>query len=159
MSLSPVPTSLTEPRTGVDAEKRHGARQETILRPSPVLTSPTEPRSGGCDVSPGRKPWVDAPSGGLSRVATAQNRPDDSIAGVDLRIVLAETERALMLADILRAHRPQSLTLAIGPEGGWTPDELHSFAAAQFLSCSLGETILRAETAAIAAVAIARAEL
>jgi len=80
--------------------------------------------------------------------------------GVELRTVLAETERNVMLADILRTHEaPQSLTLAIGPEGGWTPDELQMFAKAQFLSCSLGETILRAETAAIAALAIARSEL
>jgi 16S rRNA (uracil1498-N3)-methyltransferase len=77
----------------------------------------------------------------------------------EMCIVLAETERAVMLADILRANAPQSLIMAIGPEGGWTPEELQSFAAAQFLSCSLGETILRAETAATAAVAIARAEI
>jgi 16S rRNA (uracil1498-N3)-methyltransferase len=64
-----------------------------------------------------------------------------------------------MLTDALRANEtPQSLTLAIGPEGGWTPEELHTFATAQFISCSLGETILRAETGAIAALAIARAE-
>jgi 16S rRNA (uracil1498-N3)-methyltransferase len=45
--------------------------------------------------------------------------------------------------------------LAIGPEGGWTEDELKSFAEAGWKSASLGTTILRAETAAIAALAIA----
>jgi len=78
---------------------------------------------------------------------------------VAICLVLAEAERAVMLADILRSHeQPQSLILAVGPEGGWTPEELQMFASAQFTSCSLGETILRAETAAIAALAIARAE-
>jgi 16S rRNA (uracil1498-N3)-methyltransferase len=77
-----------------------------------------------------------------------------------MKIVLAETERDIMLIDILRAQTEvRSLTLAVGPEGGWTPEELQNFATAQFISCSLGETILRAETAAIAALAITRAEI
>ena len=79
---------------------------------------------------------------------------------VELLVVFDETERTVMLADVLRANETaRFLTLAIGPEGGWTPEELQSFAAAQFISCSLGETILRSETAAIAALAIARAEI
>ena len=79
---------------------------------------------------------------------------------VALRIVLAESERTVTLTDILRAHlTPQSLTLAIGPEGGWTPEELRSFATANFAPCSLGDTVLRTETAAIASLAIARTEL
>jgi 16S rRNA (uracil1498-N3)-methyltransferase len=42
----------------------------------------------------------------------------------------------------------------VGPEGGWTPDELQSFQQAGWVSASLGSTILRAETAAIAATAV-----
>jgi 16S rRNA (uracil1498-N3)-methyltransferase len=77
-----------------------------------------------------------------------------------LRIVLAESEREMQLSDVLRSW-PQmaSLALAIGPEGGWTGDELQSFASSQWIAASLGDTILRAETAAIAALAIAGAEL
>jgi 16S rRNA (uracil1498-N3)-methyltransferase len=45
--------------------------------------------------------------------------------------------------------------LAIGPEGGWTEEELTLFAENAWVAASLGETILRAETAAIAATAIA----
>jgi len=81
------------------------------------------------------------------------------IAGA-LRIVLDETEREASLADVLQAHgNLESVALAVGPEGGWTTDELRSFAASDWpwISASLGETILRAETAAIAALAIARA--
>jgi 16S rRNA (uracil1498-N3)-methyltransferase len=74
-----------------------------------------------------------------------------------LSIVLAETEREAGLSEILNADvERHSLALAVGPEGGWTDDELRNFAEAQWVSASLGETILRAETAAIAAVAIAR---
>ncbi len=78
----------------------------------------------------------------------------------DLRIVLAESEQEASLVDVLGApFAVKSLSLAIGPEGGWTAEELHSFATSHWLAASLGDTILRAETAAIAAVAIARAEL
>jgi len=80
--------------------------------------------------------------------------------GRDLRIVLAETERQATLSDLLRAHSDvTSLAVAVGPEGGWTTDELQTFEQSQWIGASLGETILRAETAAIAALAIARAEV
>ena len=78
----------------------------------------------------------------------------------DLRIVLAESEHEASLVDLLRApFEVKSLSLAVGPEGGWTGEELQSFATSHWMAASLGDTILRAETAAIAAVAIARAEL
>jgi 16S rRNA (uracil1498-N3)-methyltransferase len=75
----------------------------------------------------------------------------------DLRIALAEAEREAQLAEILRGHDgTSSLGLAIGPEGGWTQDELQLFEQAGWVPASLGATILRAETAAIAALAVAR---
>ena len=79
-------------------------------------------------------------------------------ADAGLRIVLAETEREIGLSEILRSRPSVSLALAVGPEGGWAEDELRSFASSQWISASLGDTILRAETAAIAAMAIARCE-
>ena len=74
------------------------------------------------------------------------------------RILLTESETQHTLLDRLESHLPDSsLALAIGPEGGWTPDEITTLTTAGFLPASLGPTILRAETAAIAAVAIALA--
>jgi 16S rRNA (uracil1498-N3)-methyltransferase len=47
-----------------------------------------------------------------------------------------------------------SASLAIGPEGGWTDDEIAAARAAGFLETSLGENILRTETAVLASLAI-----
>lgn len=71
----------------------------------------------------------------------------------DSRIVLVETEENLLLKDALR-HDAGTVLLAFGPEGGWKPLEVASFQSAGWTSASLGSTILRAETAIIAAVAI-----
>lgn len=76
------------------------------------------------------------------------------------RIVLAESEEEMMLKEALQAKgNAGEVTLAFGPEGGWTESELELFAGAGWMAASLGNTILRAETAAIAATAIALAEL
>jgi 16S rRNA (uracil1498-N3)-methyltransferase len=73
-----------------------------------------------------------------------------------LHIVLAESESQTLLRDLLdSAENKNEITLAVGPEGGWTEDELRQFQQSGWLSASLGNTILRAETAAIAATAIA----
>jgi 16S rRNA (uracil1498-N3)-methyltransferase len=77
-----------------------------------------------------------------------------------LRILLSETEQSLSLAAALqRASFNLQLALAIGPEGGWTPEEMSLFTTHNWTHVTLGPRILRAETAAIAAIAIASAQL
>jgi 16S rRNA (uracil1498-N3)-methyltransferase len=70
------------------------------------------------------------------------------------RVVLSEVEHTRTLKSGFVDHSTGPITLAIGPEGGWTSEELQSFVQAGWISASLGNTILRVETAAIAAVAI-----
>lgn len=48
----------------------------------------------------------------------------------------------------------EAVAILVGPEGGWTDEERHAFTAAGWTPMSLGPLILRAETAAIAALAI-----
>jgi 16S rRNA (uracil1498-N3)-methyltransferase len=74
------------------------------------------------------------------------------------RIVLSETETKLVVKAALAECSPP-VSLAFGPEGGWTAEEIQLFAQQGWKPASLGQTILRAETAAIAAVAITMSEL
>jgi len=72
-----------------------------------------------------------------------------------LRIVLAESQERTLLRDVVIPDSTGGrIALAVGPEGGWTDDELQSFRQAGWISASLGNTILRAETAAIAATVV-----
>ena len=99
------------------------------------------------------------------------------------RILLSETEQATTLSAALEKafqgshpttndrvphpsqphrHGPdvdRQTALAIGPEGGWTPEEMALFTQHQWQHVTLGPRILRAETAAIAAIAIASTHL
>jgi 16S rRNA (uracil1498-N3)-methyltransferase len=72
----------------------------------------------------------------------------------EFKIVLSEAEEQIRLREITRTSEEGEGLLAIGPEGGWTEEELRLFQKEGWLSASLGPTILRAETAAIAATAI-----
>ena len=76
------------------------------------------------------------------------------------RIVLAEQERTTTLRAIVEEsaaaaqNEMPELQMAIGPEGGWAPEEEALFDANGWRAASLGPRILRAETAAIAALAV-----
>jgi 16S rRNA (uracil1498-N3)-methyltransferase len=76
------------------------------------------------------------------------------------RIVLAEQERTTTLRHALEEalaaaeEETPSLEIAIGPEGGWAPEEEALFDANGWRAVSLGPRILRAETAAITSLAV-----
>jgi 16S rRNA (uracil1498-N3)-methyltransferase len=76
------------------------------------------------------------------------------------RIVLAEQERGTTLRSLIdeaieaSGDEMPALEIAIGPEGGWTPEEESLFDVNGWRAASLGPRILRAETAAIAALAV-----
>jgi 16S rRNA (uracil1498-N3)-methyltransferase len=75
-------------------------------------------------------------------------------------IVLAEQERTTTLRRALKeamsaaGDNTPTLEIAIGPEGGWAPEEEALFDTNGWCAVSLGPRILRAETAAIAALSL-----
>ncbi len=82
------------------------------------------------------------PSGARTRVVLAES--------------LAESVEENRLGEVLQSRSNEDeVALAVGPEGGWTDAELSWFYDEGWVAASLGETILRAETAAIVATALA----
>ena len=137
-AIAPVIARRTEKHLALAAEKRverwrriaHEAAQQSRRSDVPLIHDPA-PLST----------WV--------RAASSASR-----------IVLAEQERTTTLRNALdeaitqaQADMP-TLEIAIGPEGGWAPEEEALFDANGWRAVSLGPRILRAETAAIAAMAV-----
>ncbi|MGA2888534.1 MAG: RsmE family RNA methyltransferase [Terracidiphilus sp.] len=144
-ALAPVIARRTEKHLAQAAEKRaerwrrivHEAAQQSRRSDVPVVFDPT--------------PLV-ARIHSVSEAALAAS-------GVT-QIVLAEQERTTTLRHALKeavaaaGTETPTLKIAIGPEGGWAPEEEALFDANGWRAASLGPRILRAETAAIAALAV-----
>jgi 16S rRNA (uracil1498-N3)-methyltransferase len=75
-----------------------------------------------------------------------------------VKLLLAETEQENTIAAALRDVTGE-VALAIGPEGGWTAEEMTLFRESGWKPITLGPRILRAETAAIAALSVCGAML
>lgn len=73
-----------------------------------------------------------------------------------LTLILVERRDGIdTLGGIVLPHSPAaSILVLVGPEGGWTEEEIAAAQAAGCLPITLGRNILRAETAAIVAVGI-----
>ena len=70
-----------------------------------------------------------------------------------LKLMLSERADAPVLREILQGQNAKSVSLAVGPEGGWTEGEFSAAQNAGFKEASLGRLILRTETAVTAGLA------
>lgn len=82
----------------------------------------------------------------------------------DLNVFLNEAEKnyAQTIKNLFSSAKNKkfnAINLVLGPEGGFTPEEALFLRSHNFHSVTLGGRILRAETAAIAALAVLMAEL
>ena len=79
-----------------------------------------------------------------------------SVQACDLRLIPWEAETTLSLRQAMQSSPPPlaSIALLIGPEGGFSAEEVNAARAAGFQAVTLGPRILRMETAAIVAVAL-----
>jgi 16S rRNA (uracil1498-N3)-methyltransferase len=83
-------------------------------------------------------------------------------ANESLRLVLEperarRTERSSQSIDIASSQSVSLAEIAIGPEGGFAPEELEAFDLSSFSRLGLGPRVLRTETAAIAAIVVLQA--
>lgn len=67
-----------------------------------------------------------------------------------------ERESCNNLLKVIDDYRNKNLSILIGPEGGFSAREIEFIKSSNFISVSLGDNILRAETAAIAASFVLR---
>jgi 16S rRNA (uracil1498-N3)-methyltransferase len=74
----------------------------------------------------------------------------------DLQLVAWRGAGRRTLAEIMKQHHVSEVALWIGPEGGFAPDEVDALIAGGARTFAMGNHRLRAETAAISAVAIIR---
>jgi len=83
-----------------------------------------------------------------------------ALCGDDRGIILYEGETGNSFKKSLSfLPEGRGVCLLIGPEGGFTGDEVGKALAAGFVAAGLGRRVLRSETAALAALAIVRYEL
>jgi 16S rRNA (uracil1498-N3)-methyltransferase len=75
-----------------------------------------------------------------------------------LKILLYE-KKGENLKNLLKHYQPKKIYAMVGPEGGFTEEEVMEAKRQGFISVKLGQRILRTETAAIALVGILQYEL
>jgi 16S rRNA (uracil1498-N3)-methyltransferase len=92
-----------------------------------------------------RIPWLAAPVP-IERALCEASAP--------LKLFLSESREAKLLKEILAGRNVASVVVGIGPEGGWTQEEVSAARKADFVEASLGSNILRTETAVAAILAI-----
>jgi len=95
----------------------------------------------------------------IGRPQTLETWLSNQAAGT-VTFILAERHEgtSLRTAD-LPQHADRSVRIMIGPEGGWSKDEVLSAGQAECIPVTLGPQILRSETAAIAAISILQSRL
>jgi len=82
----------------------------------------------------------------------AIDKPENAFRQAEgFKVMLSERAEAPQLKDIVPG-RAQRAVLAIGPEGGWTDEEFAAAEKAGFQQASLGQLILRTETAVVSAL-------
>jgi 16S rRNA (uracil1498-N3)-methyltransferase len=87
-------------------------------------------------------------------VVEAMAPPEAAFAeGQGLKVMLSERSNARPMRQLLDSQQADRVTLAVGPEGGWTDAEFRAAQAVGFAEASLGTLILRTETAVAACLA------
>ena len=151
--IIPLAAARTDKAFIVAAAKRH-ERWNRILMESAQQSRRLHPPSLHAALSPGK---AFAQSSANLKILLSERREAKSLRKVldQNSSLVAQALLPLRLSNATTAttQANSTISLAVGPEGGWTDDEIASASAAGFLEASLGENILRTETAVIASLA------
>jgi 16S rRNA (uracil1498-N3)-methyltransferase len=140
--IIPVIARRTDAHLAVAAAKRHDRWQRIARQASEQSRRDAPPEIAGAVK--------------LKDLAGEGVLPAADVTRVVLDESLAEAAEETRLTEILQSSPPATeLALAVGPEGGWTDSELTWFHDEGWTAAALGNTILRSETAAIVATALA----
>jgi len=74
----------------------------------------------------------------------------------DLKLIPTLMGKRKTLRETLRESNPKNILVLIGPEGDFTPQEVDSAKRVGFIPVSLGDLVLRVETAALAVASFIR---
>ena len=156
--IIPVIARRTDAHLAKSAAKRvdrwrriaHEASQQSRRTSPPEIAAPSKLKDALGLRSAGDSPAIVRSSPGFDSETV-------SLPDAGLKILLSEVESDRSLRSILGNSHAGSISLAVGPEGGWTEDEIQLFASARWTSATLGPTILRAETAVVAGLAVVHA--
>ncbi len=72
----------------------------------------------------------------------------------DLKLIAVLSDKAIKLKDALKNGSGKNITIAIGPEGDFTPEEAEYALNAGFKIISLGERVLKSDTAGLSALSM-----
>lgn len=86
---------------------------------------------------------------------TDVDRPTDVVAA-DASTIVLDADAKRRFRDVLPEDAPASIGLVIGPEGGLSPAEIELLTAAGAQEATLGDRVLRTETAGSIAAALVR---
>jgi 16S rRNA (uracil1498-N3)-methyltransferase len=139
----------------VAAERLRPERRQAILREAveqcerlwlPRLDPEAEALAWLEQKPPVAAPGVDPATPIIKLLATTRRGPLPGLGEL-----LEEEGKRLVKSPLVQVPAPQEVWVAIGPEGGWTPEEEAAAAAGGWRPVSLATAILRTSTAAVAA--------
>jgi 16S rRNA (uracil1498-N3)-methyltransferase len=83
----------------------------------------------------------------------------DGAADAQLKIIFWEEEQGTTIRKVMGGNaEADSIVIAIGPEGGFSPEEVEAARSCGFIPTTLGRLVLKTETASLAALAIIQYE-
>ena len=122
-----------------------GSKKSNIVERWRKIALEAAKQCGRADI-PGILPITELKKAISAAVNAAEN--DDNASAVYMMAALSD--KAVKLKDVLKDHHGSRITIAIGPEGDFTPEELKAAEEEGFKIVSLGKRVLKSDTAGLA---------